>query len=136
MAFSYNNSLSSDRDRVRFLISDTDSTNVIYQDSELDGVLGIDSNFFRAAAVALRARATSFIEKAILYSVGAGGRSSILSVDRREIIRNFNLLIESYEARAETPAEGFDRFDFNTDIFGRDRSRYQGDNNVFNDWDI
>lgn len=136
MAFSYNNSLSADRDKLRFLISDTDSSNVIYQDSELDGVLSIDSNIFRAAAVALRARATSFIEKAILYSVGAGGRASILSVDRREIIRNFNLLIESYEARAETPAEGFDRFDFNTDIFGRDRSRYQGDNDVFNDWDI
>lgn len=135
MAFSYNNSLSSDRDKVRFLISDTDSSNTIYQDSELDGVLGIEGNIFRAAAIALRARAASFIEKAIRYSIGAEGRGGSLSVDRREIIRNFNLLIESYEARAETPDEAFDRFDFNVDVFGRDASHYQGKTDPEMSWE-
>lgn len=125
MAFSYNNSLSSDRDKLRFFISDVTSGSAIYQDSELDGVLSMDSNVFRAAAIALRARAASFIEKAIQYSIGAEIKGQ-LSVDRREIIRNFNLLIASYEARAETPDETWDRFDFNVDIFGRDASHYQG----------
>lgn len=125
MAFSYNNSLSTDRDKLRFLIADVTSSSAIYQDSELDGVLSMESNLFRAAAIALRARAASFIEKAIQYSIGAEIRGQ-LSVDRREIIRNFNLLIQSYETRAETPDEAWDRFDFNVDVFGRDASHYQG----------
>lgn len=125
MAVTYNNSLSSDRDTLRFLIADTDTSAGIYQDSELDKVLSLDSNLFRAAAIALRARAASFIEKAIQFVVGASTRGG-LSVDRREIIKNFNLLIQSYEARAETPDEAWDRFDFNVDAFGRDASHYQG----------
>lgn len=134
MAFSYSTTLSADRDKLRFLISDVDSTNIIYQDAELDGVLSMDSNIFRAAAIALRARAASFIEKAIQYSIGADVRGQ-LSVDRREIIRNFNLLIASYEARAEVPDEAFDRFDFNIDVFGQDRSHYQGRTEPEGSWE-
>ena len=134
MAFTYSTTLSLDRDKLRFLIADSDSSNIIYQDAELDGVLSMDSNIFRAAAIALRARASSFIEKAIQYSIGADIRGA-LSVDRREIIKNFNLLITSYEARAETPDEAFDRFDFNIDMFGRDRSHYQGRTEPEGSWE-
>ena len=134
MAFTYSTTLAADRDRLRFLIADIDSSNITYQDAELDGVLSMDSNVFRAAAIALRARASSFIEKAIQYSIGADVRGA-LSVDRREIIKNFNLLIASYEARAETPDEAFDRFDFNIDVFGRDRSHYQGRTEPEGSWE-
>ena len=134
MAFTYSTTLSADRDKLRFLIADIDSSNITYQDAELDGVLNMDSNVFRAAAIALRARASSFIEKAIQYSIGADVRGA-LSVDRREIIKNFNLLITSYEARAETPDEAFDRFDFNIDVFGRDRSHYQGRTEPEGSWE-
>lgn len=134
MAFTYSTTLAADRDRLRFLISDVDSGNIIYQDAELDGVLSMDSNVFRAAAIALRARASSFIEKAIQFSIGADVKAA-LSVDRREIIKNFNLLIASYEARAETPDEAFDRFDFNIDKFGRDRSHYQGRTEPEGSWE-
>ena len=134
MAFTYSTTLAADRDRLRFLIADIDSSNITYQDAELDGVLSMDSNVFRAAAIALRARASSFIEKAIQYSIGADVRGA-LSVDRREIIKNFNLLITSYEARAETPDEAFDRFDFNIDVFGRDRSHYQGRTEPEGSWE-
>ena len=134
MAFTYSTTLAADRDRLRFLIADIDSSNITYQDAELDGVLSMDSNVFRAAAIALRARASSFIEKAIQYSIGADIRGA-LSVDRREIIKNFNLLITSYEARAETPDEAFDRFDFNIDMFGRDRSHYQGRTEPEGSWE-
>ena len=134
MAFTYNTTLSASRDQLRFLISDVDSANVIFQDAELDGVLSLASNVFRAAALSLRARAASFIEKAIQYSIGADVRGQ-LSVDRREIISNFNLLIASYEARAESPDEAFDRFDFNIDVFGRDRSHYQGRTEPEGSWE-
>lgn len=131
MAFTYNSDLSTDRDKLRFLISDTDSSNPIYQDAELDGVLNMEANLYRAAALALRARASSFIEKAIRYSVGGGGREG-LTVDRTRIIANFERMIASYEARASsTPDEFFDRLDFNIDVFGNDLSHYQGDNRDF-----
>lgn len=125
MAFTYNDSLSSDRDKVRLLIGDVTSATAIFNDAELDGVLSLDSNVFRAAAIALRARAATFIEKAIQYSIGADVRGQ-LSVDRRGIVKEFERMILSYEARAESPDERFDRFDFNVDIFGRDASHYQG----------
>lgn len=125
MAFTYNDSLSGDRDKVRLLIGDFTAATAIFNDAELDGILGIDSNIFRAAAVALRARAATFIEKAIQYSIGADVRGQ-LSLDRRGIIKEFERMILSYEARAESPDERFDRFDFNVDIFGRDASHYQG----------
>ena len=134
MAFTYSTTLAADRDRLRLLISDVDSSNIIFQDAELDGVLAIDSNIFRAAAIALRARAASFIEKAIQYSIGADVRGA-LSVDRREIIKKFNLLIASYETRAESPDEAFDRFDFNIDTFGRARSHYQGRTEPEGSWE-
>jgi hypothetical protein len=125
VAFTYNDSLSGDRDKVRLLIGDVTSATAIFNDAELDGILGLDSNVFRAAAIALRARAATFIEKAIQFRVGAdaGGQ---FSVDRRGIIKEFERMILSYEARAQTPSESFDRFDFNVDIFGRDASHYQG----------
>lgn len=125
MAFTYNDSLSGDRDKVRLLIGDVTSATAIFNDAELDGILGLDSNVFRAAAVALRARATTFIEKAIQYSIGTGTKGQ-LSVDRRGVVKEFERMILSYEARAESPDERFDRFDFNVDIFGRDASHYQG----------
>lgn len=125
MAFTYNDSLSGNRDVVRLLIGDTTSATAIFNDAELDGILSLDSNVFRAAAVALRARAATFIEKAIQFSIGADVRGQF-SVDRRGIIKEFERMILSYEARAESPDERFDQFDFNVDIFGRDASHYQG----------
>lgn len=125
MAFTYNDALSASKDKVRFLIGDTDSSNVIFQDNEINGVLDLDGNVFRAAAIALRARASKFIEKAIQYSIGADTKGQ-LSVDRRQVVKEFERMIMSYEVRAESPDEQFDRFDFNIDVFGRDASHYQG----------
>lgn len=134
MAFSYDDSLGTSLGQLRFLISDTDSSNAIYNDAELNGVLGMEPNIFRAAALALRSRLTNFITKAIRYSLGTEVRGS-LSIDRRRIVDNFEKAIVSFEHRAlSTPDEVFDRLDFNIDQFGRDVSNYQGDNTPIDVW--
>ena len=91
LSFSYNSTLSSSRDKLRFLIADTVNTvksPAVYADEELTGLLdGIESNLYQAAAMALRSRAASFVDKAISHSVGVGGARAILSVDRRGILK-------------------------------------------------
>lgn len=131
MSFSYDVTLSSSRDKLRFLIADTVNTAkspAVYANEELTGLLdGIESNLFQAAAVALRARAAGFVDKAISYSVGTGGTRGALSVDRRGILKDIMALAATFEARAlATPDEAFDRLDFNIGADGRDLSNYQG----------
>lgn len=132
LSFTYDSSLGSSKDKLRFLISDTVNTAkspAVFADEELSGLLnGIESNLFMAAAVALRSRAASFVDKAISYSVGTGtGRGGALSVDRRGILRDIMALAATFDARAlSTPDEAFDRLDFNIGADGRDLSNYQG----------
>ena len=126
MAFTYNNSLSADRDKIRFLIQDVDSSSVIFQDSELDGVLNIEGNLFRAVAIALRAIAMQPGKLAVAFSIGTRGEG-LFSVDRRQLIPTLLKLADHWEERAiSTPDEAWDRLDFGVDDFGRDISHYQG----------
>lgn len=126
MSFTYDPTLTTSKDKVRFFTGDTDPLSIIYTDEELNGLLNIESNFYFASAQAIRARSSKFVTKAISYSVGAGSNDSI-RVDRRTIMDNFLKLAQKYEDWAITsPEEGFDRFDFSIDPFGRDVSEYQG----------
>lgn len=63
MAFTYD--VSTDRGRVRLLISDTDvsdASRTIFDDSEIDAFLGLESNVFYAAANALCAIAGNEVQ--------------------------------------------------------------------------
>lgn len=53
MTFTYDPTLTADRDKVRRLINDVDSTVPIFVDAELDGFLAMQNGFLRAAAMAL-----------------------------------------------------------------------------------
>jgi len=126
MAFTYTSGGTSDRDKLRLLIFDVDSSNAKFQDAELDRFLEMDGNLFMAASIALRSWANKLLERAFSYSLGAEVRGA-LAVDRRNQVKDALALAESYEKRAlDTPSEAFDRFDFNVDVFGRDASHYQG----------
>ena len=134
MSFSYDNTLVALRDRLRFLVSDTASATAIYANEELDGILSVQANVYLAAAILLRQRAAALAPNAILYSSGAfaGGQ---LMVDRRQTAKALLDLAKSYEETAAASAEeAFDRFAFNIDALGRDRSEYQGDTGT-TEWD-
>ncbi len=127
MSFTYSTTLSTTQDKLRFLISDTEATSFVFQDEELAGLLMMETNVFFAAALALRQRMASFVTKAIKYRVGATGGTAALEIDRTSIIKSFETLIKSYEARALSELdEVFDRLAFDVDPYGRDVSEYQG----------
>ena len=127
MSFSYSTSLTADLDKIRLLIADTDSTSVIFQNEEITGLLTMEPNVYMAAALAIRSRMAAFVTKAIAYRVGAAGGNAALEIDRTSMIKNFNLLADKYVMLAVTSVdEAFDRFAFDIDVFGQDRSEYQG----------
>lgn len=137
MSFTYDISLTSDLDKVRFLTSDTDAASIIFQDEELTGLLGMEPNVYMAASVAIRQRAASFVTKAIKYQVGTAGGNAALMVDRQSIIKNFIALADKLELWAIGGIEEtFDRLAFDVDVYGRDRSEYQGINYGSDDWDL
>lgn len=126
MAFTYTAGGTSDRDKLRLLIYDLDSSNAKFQDGELDRILDMQTNLFQAAALALRSWANKLLERSFSYSLGAEVRGA-LAVDRRNQVKDALALADNYEKLAlAIPSEAFDRFDFNVDIFGRDASHYQG----------
>lgn len=134
MSFSYDNTLSASRDRLRFLVSDTTSATAAYANEELDGILSVQANVYLAAAILLRQRAAKLAPDAFLYSSGAfaGGQ---FTMDRRQTVKALLDLAKSYEEVAAASAEeAFDRFAFNIDALGRDRSEYQGDTRT-TEWD-
>lgn len=134
MAFTYTVGGTSDRDKLRILIYDLDSANAKFQDGELDRILDMEGNLFRAAALALRSWANKLLERSFSYSLGAEVRGA-LTVDRRTQVKDALALAKSYEDRAlSTPDEAFDRLDFNIDEFGQDISTYQGDNIIRDIW--
>ena len=128
MSFSYSTSLSTTKDQIRFLTADTVSASAVFQDEEISGILNnIEPNVFYAAALMIRQRMAAFVTKAIRYRVGATGGTSALEIDRTGLIKNFSLLADKYEAKALSQLdEVFDRFAFDIDTYGRNRSEYQG----------
>lgn len=126
MSFSYSTSLSSDGDKLRFLIDDHNGSDYIYEDEELSGVLTMEPNLYLAAALCLNQRAVAFAEKAIRYRVGGDNRG-ILDVDRTKVAAEIRATAKTFQEKAfSVPDEGWDRMAFDIDGYGRDVSDYQG----------
>jgi len=64
MTWSYNTSLATDKDKVRFYIGDTDQTDQLLQDEEISFLLTEMSNVLLAAAHAAKAVAAKFSRQA------------------------------------------------------------------------
>ena len=63
MAFTYVDPTSGDRDKVRFLIQDTDSTDAHLQDAEVTYLISVWGNVYAAAAYAAEAIAAKYAHK-------------------------------------------------------------------------
>ena len=50
MAWSYDNGMGTDKDKVRFLIQDTNSSRQLFQDQEINWVISTEANIYTAAA--------------------------------------------------------------------------------------
>jgi len=64
MTWSYNTSLATDKDKVRFYIGDTDTNDQLLQDEEINFLLAEMSNVLLAAAHAAKAIAAKFSRQA------------------------------------------------------------------------
>ena len=135
MSFSYDYNLTTPLDQLRFLTSDTSADSPVYQDEEINGLFNLEPNLYMAAARAIQARIHGFVTKAFKYQIGAAGDRSAIQVDRTGLIKNFMLLVDKYEAVALSGLdEAFDRMAFDVDMYGRDRSEYQGVNYGTDEW--
>lgn len=128
MAFTYDPT--TDRGRVRLLVSDTDivtAANQVFTDAEIDAFLAVENDeLYAAAAAACRSIASSAARSAIAYK--ALGRDG-LDIDRRSVPEHFRSLATDYAERATkgAPSEEIDSMGYEIGPFGQDRSEYVGD---------
>jgi len=128
MSFSYDTSLSTAKDRLRFYTTDTVEASAVFSDEELNGIVAQYPDELFAAAMCLRNRAAYFAARAISFSIGAGNNDSI-RVDRRTLPKFYMDLADKLENRSlTTPDEFIDSFAFQVNEYGQDRSEYIGEN--------
>jgi hypothetical protein len=114
MSWSYSPSLSVDKDKVRFLIGDVDSTNQVVQDEEILWALTVEKNVWMAAAAIADALAAKF-QNANVESLRAG---ELEIVYKR--INDLQSLSKSLRTRGMLhmlPSAG--------GVFGSDRTNYE-----------
>lgn len=74
MAWSYDDNLPTPKDWVRFLIGDTDASDPIMQDGEINGILTVHTDVHRAAAASCRAIAAK-LRRELTLNPAAGSVS-------------------------------------------------------------
>ena len=98
MTWSYSGDpASSSKDKVRFLIGDTDTAMQLVQDQEIGAILAMQSNAYRAAARVARAIAAKFARQVDVTGEGLAERGS-------QRARAFRDLADELDATAD--AEG------------------------------
>lgn len=129
MSFSYSPSLSTDKDKARFLMGDRLEASAVFADEEINGMINMQGNLFLAVALLAWNRASELISVGIQYTIGSGVRDAV-SVDRRSIPKYWQDLARKMEMLATSLdiAEAFDRFAYDIGADGRDYSDYQGFN--------
>lgn len=97
--YSASNLATVDRDRLRLLIGDTNTTagKFIFDDLEVDEFLRQQSDLYSAAALACRSIVANQAKFAIAVTLLGGG----YQVDRTAISKRFLELAEKFEQRAE-----------------------------------
>jgi hypothetical protein len=120
MTWTYTTSPLGTRDFVRLMVSDTDSTNPIFQDEELDALLSRNSGDPRlAAADALDALANKYAMNAISYSVtGFSMNRTAIAAQLRSQAKQLRDVAMSEPFEFESITDNF------IDVQGFDRSNY------------
>lgn len=125
MAFTY--STTTNRGRVRLLLSDTDTVtaaNQIFDDDEIDAFLALEDNdVYSAAAAGARSIAASHAKVAIAW------RAMNESVDKKSIPTYFRNLANDYDAKATAgaPTEIIDSQDYRVNALGQQLGEAVGD---------
>lgn len=122
MSFTYD--VTTSRGKVRLLAFDTDSTNYVFEDAEVDALLSLEGqSVYRAAACALRSIAA---EKSRLAAVVR--LSSHLGIERTKMPEHLMNLADKYETKAaeEAPLEYVEGFDDALNRFGEVHDRLIG----------
>lgn len=115
MTFTVVNDLSTDLDKVRFLIGDTDSADQLLQDETINGVLAIQAQVGYAAAVCADMIAAK-------YARQVNTSNSRLSVSAAERYQHFKDLAKDLRKRAANPFSGSKSLPTNTKVGGRLKS--------------
>lgn len=100
MSFSYDPSTGSARDKLRLMIADTNASDYIYEDAELDLYLSMESQDPQlAAAKAIRTIAVDKARMAIFYRInGFNG----FELDRRQVAKDLLEAAKAIEESAKT----------------------------------
>jgi hypothetical protein len=124
MSFSYNYDSPLLRDKLRLLISDTDSSDNVFEDEELSIFLDLeDANLNLAAARACRSIAMSRARQAVVVKIMGD-----ISIDKSKIATIYLTLADKFENREiNTVEEYWDSFSVEVDRFGIDNSEYVGE---------
>lgn len=124
----YSSDPTSNKDKLRLLLFDTDVSNAIWTDQELEVFLSMaDSNFYSAAARAVRALALNKGKSAIMYRL-----AETIRVDKREMPRILMQMARDFDRAAENDpgsvVEFVDAFAIAFDpVTGADVSEYVTD---------
>lgn len=127
MSFSYDTSLASFKDRVRFFSGDTVSIPDSNGDEELAALESYEPNLFLAAAQACENIGLRVGQRAYLTDTAANVQGG-LRVDRRQQPKWWFDRAKTLRDRATNPAMNADEiiqtFDFDVDVYGFDWSEY------------
>ncbi|RLC65541.1 MAG: hypothetical protein DRI01_00580 [Chloroflexi bacterium] len=129
MSFTYDPSTDTDRNRLRNLLADTDSSNYLFTDEELDLFLAQSGNdVFWAASFACLAIAANKSLQAIVFNL----HQQDIRVDKKDIPKHFIKLAELYRdfGSSMTVREYFDSVAEDIDEYGRDLGEYVGDSEL------
>ena len=127
MSFSYDTSLSTFKDKVRLLVSDTTQSSAAFSDEEIAAWESVQPNIYLAAADFCQSKGLKIAERAYSYDTSADLRGG-LSVDRRNQPKWWFDQAKKLTEIAVTAGvdEIYEHVAFNVDVNGVDCSEYQG----------
>ena len=94
MAATYDPTLATDRDRVRFNLADTDTTNAIFQDEEITALLTAEGSVEGATAACLRALLTNAALRAKYFAMQG------LTLDTKSQVQSLQAALAAYEVNS------------------------------------
>ena len=116
---------SSDTGRLRVLIFDIDSTDYIFEDAEIEGILEINSSDIWASAADLcRSLAAKYAAEAQITGLG----KEDIYLDKKVKAKYYLQMAAQYSSRSGLEvSEYIDSYNFGQDGMGNDETEYIGD---------
>jgi hypothetical protein len=115
VTWTYSSDFSSSRDKVRFLVSDTDTSDQLVTDEEIAFALAQNSNIYRAAAIVARSIGLK-LSRELSLDPAPGG----VSLDAQSQADKYLKLADELETQATTRAGGAAVFAGGISIADRD----------------